>query len=78
MYDFWYPSEPPTRRPIILVGMWPDNLERTRDDRDIGKMLVEPGPVRDREIMQDGKPLRQFYYRIAQGYLGKQYLGNLE
>jgi dolichol-phosphate mannosyltransferase len=78
MYDFWYPSEPPTARPIILVGMWADNLERTRDDRDIGKMLVEPGPVRDREIMQDGKPLRQFYYRIAQGYLGKQYLGNLE
>jgi dolichol-phosphate mannosyltransferase len=78
MYDFWYPSEPSTARPIILVGMWPHNLERTRDDRDIGKMLVDPGPVQDKEIMQDGKPLRQVYYRIAQGYLGKQNLGNLK
>jgi dolichol-phosphate mannosyltransferase len=41
-------------------------------------MLVDPGPVQDKEIMQDGKPLRQVYYRIAQGYLGKQNLGNLE
>jgi len=78
MYDFWYPSEPSTTRPIILVGMWPHNLERTRDDRDIGKMLMDPGPVQDREIVQDGKPLRQIYYRIAHGYLGKQHLGNLE
>jgi dolichol-phosphate mannosyltransferase len=78
MYDFWYPSEPSTARPIILVGMWPHNLERTRDDRDIGNMLVDPGPVQDWEVMQDGKPLRQVYYRIAQGYLGKQNVGELK
>ncbi|SEL35569.1 glycosyltransferase family 39 protein [Nitrosovibrio tenuis] len=78
MYDFWYPSEPPTARPIILVGMWPHNLERTRQDRDIGKMLVDPGPVQDREIVQDGKSLRQVYYRVAYGYLGEQHLGNLK
>jgi dolichol-phosphate mannosyltransferase len=71
MYDFWYPAEPPTARPIILVGMWPDNLERTRQDQDIGTMLVDAGPVRDREIVQDGKPLRNVYYRIAYGYVGK-------
>jgi len=75
MYDFWYPSEPPTARPIILVGMLPDNLQRTRDDRDIGKMLVDPGPVQDREIVQDGKPLRHVYYRVAHGYVGKTKLG---
>jgi dolichol-phosphate mannosyltransferase len=78
MYDFWYPSEPSTARPIILVGMWSHNLERTRDDRDIGNMLVDPGPVQDWEVMQDGKPLRQVYYRIAQGYLGKQNVGKLK
>ena len=59
MYDFWYPSEPPTTRPIIMVGIWPHDLEHTREDRDIGRMLVQPGPVQDREIMRDGKPLRQ-------------------
>ncbi|HEX8873216.1 MAG TPA: glycosyltransferase family 39 protein [Nitrosospira sp.] len=78
MYDFWYPSEPPTTRPIILVGMWPENLERTRYNNDIGKMLVDPGPVQDREIVHNGKPLRQVYYRIAHGYLGKQHVGNLD
>ncbi|HET7061084.1 MAG TPA: glycosyltransferase family 39 protein [Nitrosospira sp.] len=75
MYDFWYPSEPPTARPIILVGMWPHNLERTREDRDIGTMLVEPGPVKDRAISQDGKPLRNVYYRVAHGYVGNTKLG---
>ena len=29
MYDFWYPSEPPTTRPIILVGMRSHDLEHT-------------------------------------------------
>lgn len=75
MYDFWYPSEPPTARPIILVGMEADSLERTRQNRDIGAMLVDPGPVKDLAIVQDGKPLRNVYYRIAHGYVGKTELG---
>lgn len=71
MYDFWYPADPPTSRPIILVGMRNHELERTRSIHDIDRMLVQPGPVRERAVMRDDKPLRRVYYRIAQGYLGK-------
>jgi dolichol-phosphate mannosyltransferase len=72
MYDFWYPSEPPTSLPIILVGMRDHELERTRRIPDIGRMLVEPGPIQEQRVATpDGKPLRRIYYRIAQGYLGK-------
>lgn len=70
MYDFWYPSEPPTSRPIILVGMKPKELERNRQGHEIGPMLVQPGPIQERVIMREGKLLRKIYYRIAQGYLG--------
>ena len=73
MYELWYPSESPTTRPVILVGMWQDNLECTRNSIEIGSMLVDPGPVRELAIVEDGKPLRGVYYRVAHGYLGKQY-----
>ena len=71
MYDFWYPSEPPTSRPIILVGMRSHELARTRRIPDIDRMLVQPGSIQEQVAMRDGKPLRRIYYRIAQGYLGK-------
>ena len=71
MYEFWYPSEPPTSRPIILVGMRSHEVERTRRILDIDRMLVQPGPIGEHVAMRDGKLLRRIYYRIAQGYLGK-------
>jgi dolichol-phosphate mannosyltransferase len=71
MYDFWYPSEPPTRRPIILVGMKPKELERNRQGNEISPKLVRPGPIQDRTIVREDKVLRKIYYRIAEGYLGK-------
>jgi dolichol-phosphate mannosyltransferase len=71
MYDFWYPSEPPTRRPIILVGMKPKELERNRQGNEISPKLVRPGPIQERTIVREDKLLRKIYYRIAEGYLGK-------
>lgn len=71
MYDFWYPPDPPTSRPIILVGMVPKELERNRQGHEIGSMLAQPGPILERTIFREGKPLRKVYYRIAQGYLGQ-------
>lgn len=73
MYELWHPSEPPTSRPVILVGMWQDNLECARNSIEIGSMLVDPDPVRELAIVEGGKPLRGVYYRVAHGYLGKQY-----
>lgn len=70
MYDFWYPAELPTDRPVILVGMSQEQVERNRQGHDLGQMLVEPGPVEYRTIVRDDKPLRKVYYRIAQGYTG--------
>lgn len=74
MYDFWYPSQPPTTRPIILVGMGHKqiDLERNRAGDDLAPMLYQPGPIQYRVIMRDNKPLRRVYYRIAQGYQGYQ------
>ena len=72
MYDFWYPSEPPTTRPIILVGMRPGQLEGDVAGNDyITPKLVQPGPIQERTIVRKDKLLRKVYYRIAQGYLGK-------
>ncbi len=70
MFDFWNPSEPPTNRPIILVGMKPQELERNRQGDEISPKLVRPGPIHERTILREGKLLRKIYYRIAQGYLG--------
>lgn len=72
MYDFWYPSEPPTTRPIILVGMKQHQLEHDIDGNDnITPLLVQPGPIRELTIDRaDGRPLRGVYYRIAEGYRG--------
>jgi dolichol-phosphate mannosyltransferase len=71
MYDFWYPSEPPTDRPIILFGMKTHQLEHDIDGNDnITPLLVQPGPIRELKIEREGKPLRGIYYRVAQGYLG--------
>jgi len=70
MHSFWYPSESPTSRPIILVGMIPKELERNRQGQEISPMLVQPSPIQERIILQEGKPLRKIYYRVAHGYLG--------
>ncbi len=70
MYEFWYPSTEPMQRPIILVGMKPKHLEQDREGRDIAEMLDQAGPIQQKIILRDGKPLRFLYYRIAQGYLG--------
>ena len=73
MYNFWYPSEPATNRPIILVGMKPWQLEHDIEGNDnITPVLVQPGTVQEVAIERDGKPLRRVYYRIAQGYLGSR------
>jgi dolichol-phosphate mannosyltransferase len=79
MYDFWYPSEPPTTRPIILVGMKPHQLEHDIAGVDnITPSLIQPGPVKELSISRDGKPLRHVYYRVAQGYSGARDKSTIE
>ena len=70
MYEVWHPSEAPTTRPIILVGMELRHLEHDRDGNDITRLLDQPGPIHSLMVMREGKPLRMVYYRIAKGYLG--------
>jgi dolichol-phosphate mannosyltransferase len=68
-YDFWYPSEPATKRPILLVGMKPHQVEHDVHGVDnITPSLVEPGPTQELIIYKDGRPLRRVYYRVAHGY----------
>jgi dolichol-phosphate mannosyltransferase len=53
--------------------MWRDNLECTRQGVQIDSMLVDPDPIQELAIVEEGKPLRGVYYQIAHGYLGKQF-----
>lgn len=71
MYDLWFPSQPPTTRPIILVGTNRQDLdEHDWNGPNFNTMLDHLGPIQSREVLRDGKLLRYLYYRIAQGYLG--------
>jgi dolichol-phosphate mannosyltransferase len=70
MYDFWQPADLPTDRPIILVSMKAHLLEHNGEGFSLEPMLAGLGPIERREIMRDGKPLREIYYRIAHVYKG--------
>jgi len=68
-YDFWYPSQSPTTRPILLVGMKPHQLEHDIHGVDnITPSLIRPGPTQELVIYRDKRPLRRVYYRVAYGY----------
>jgi len=70
MYDFWFPSQAPTTRPILLVGMKQQQVEYDRKGNNLDQMLQQPGPVQYHVIKRYGKPVRRVYFRIAQGFLG--------
>jgi dolichol-phosphate mannosyltransferase len=70
MYQFWYPSEPPVTRPIILIGNKEIDLECDRWGNDIAQMLDRPAPVQSHLVLREDKPLRWIYYRTAKGYRG--------
>lgn len=76
MYEFWYPSQEPTSRPIIQVGMKRRHLEKTRKDPngiDVNALLEQPGAIEYRVIERYGTPLRRVYYRISQGFKGADF-----
>ncbi len=70
MYEFWFPLQNPTDRPIIQVGMKRRHLEKIRPDIDVKGMLNHPGAVEYRVIERHGEPVRRVYYRISQGFKG--------
>ena len=70
MYEFWFPSEPPTQRPIIQVGMKRHHLEQTPSGVDVKTMLDHPGSIEYRVIERYGTPVRRVYYRISEGFKG--------
>lgn len=72
MYNFWQPSQAPTDRPIIQVGMKRRHLDKIYKQRkDIQIMLDQPGAIEYRVIERHGKPVRRVYYRISQGFKGR-------
>ncbi|MBK7365503.1 MAG: glycosyltransferase family 39 protein [Nitrosomonas sp.] len=70
MYEYWFPTEPPTDRPILLVGMNRYALERSRTGNQFDHMLNHPSSIQYRVVTRHGVPVRPLYYRIAKGYLG--------
>ncbi|PSJ16569.1 glycosyltransferase family 39 protein [Nitrosomonas supralitoralis] len=73
MYEFWFPSQNPTDRPIIQVGMKRRHLEKIRPDIDVKTMLDQPGAIEYCVIERHGVPVRRVYYRISQGFKGINY-----
>ena len=72
MYDFWFPFEAPTDRPIIQVGMKHRHLEKIRMGTiDVEQMLDQPGAIEYRVIERYGTPVRRVYYRVSQGFKGQ-------
>ncbi len=70
MYDYWLPSQQPTNRPIIQVGMQPINLDKIRKGDQIKQMLNQPGDIEYSVIERYGTPVRRVYYRVSQGFKG--------
>lgn len=70
MYEFWLPSQKPTDRPIIQVGMKRRHLESVWTDNDVEEMLDQPGAIEYRVIERHGVPVRRVYYRVSQGFKG--------
>ncbi len=68
MYDYWHPSQPPTNRPIIQVGMKPKHLDQTHHGGDIRHILKQPGAIEHQVIDHYGAPVRPVYYRISEGF----------
>lgn len=70
MYDYWHPSQSPTDRPIIQIGMKPIHLDQTHHGDDIVHMLKQPGATEYRTIERYGTPVRRVYYRVSEGFGG--------
>lgn len=70
MYDFWYPLQPPANRPIIQIGMTPEQITVNRQGESFAPMLDQPGAIRYRRIKRDNITLRRLYYRISNGFHG--------
>jgi len=70
MYEYWYPDQAPTDRPIIQVSMTKKHIEKTRRGIDVNPMLIHPGAIESRIIERHGIPVRRVYYRISEGFKG--------
>ncbi|QOJ24478.1 MAG: glycosyltransferase family 39 protein [Gammaproteobacteria bacterium] len=71
MYEYWLPSQEPSDRPVIQVGMKRRHLEKIRSrTTDVTPMLDNPGSIEYRVIERYGTPVRRVYYRISQGFKG--------
>ncbi|MBX3640746.1 MAG: glycosyltransferase family 39 protein [Nitrosomonas sp.] len=72
MYDYWFPAQPPTTRPIIQIAMKPLRLDHIRegDNLPLKNMLIEPGEIQRCVVERNTIPLRHVYYRISNGFKG--------
>ncbi len=71
MYEYWLPSQAPSDRPVIQVGMKRRHLEKIRaKTTDVSPMLNNPGSIEYRVIERYGTPVRRVYYRVSQGFKG--------
>jgi len=66
MYEQWFPAERQRGRALLLVAWDKNSLESDS----IRAAVEELGPVDSGTLTRGGRPIRDYYYRLARGYRG--------
>ncbi len=71
MYGYWSPPRDQIGKPLIIVAFREEDLElKVIKERTSGL-----GPIERGMITRDGSPVRPYFYRVAQSYLGPKPAG---
>ena len=64
MYERWFPAARQRGRQLLLIAWNPVDLS----DRAVGEHVDRLDPIHEGLLMRDGRLIRPFYYRAADGY----------
>jgi len=66
MYENWFPAKRQRGRTLLLVSLDENSLHARAVKADVETL----GPIERGELMRGGHLIREYYYRVARGYLG--------
>lgn len=64
MYEWWFHDDSDGHRPVLVV----DYKRKRLDSAMVTGALRNEGPIRTRQVYENGAPVITLYYRIASGY----------
>ena len=68
MWEYWFDPDTDPQRPVLLVNYRPELI----GEQWLESALINLGPLNERTIKRDGKPIRTLYYRKAEGFRPEQ------